>query len=77
MKKSLLLLGLLYLFSCEEIKFCSDYSYEKEPTESDCFKRELTEEEIKLNDSCCYIKGKVILEGQSQAFASCVPLAPN
>ena len=76
MKKFLFLLGLLYLISCATEKLCSDDD-EVQPSKSDCLARELTEEEKKLNSACCYVKGKITIEGETQTGAQCMPLAPN
>ena len=77
MKKFLFLLGLLYLISCETVKLCDDDSDETLPSKSDCLTRELTEEEKKLNSACCYVKGKITMEGETQTGTQCMPLAPN
>ena len=77
MKKFWILLALLYLVTCETVRLCGDGEDEKEPSKSDCFKMDLTEEEKKLKASCCYVKGKVTYEGESQTGASCMPLAPD
>ena len=77
MKKFLFLLGLLYLISCETVKLCEDDSDDKEPSKSDCFKRELADDDKELKAKCCYVKGKITVDGKAQSGASCSALPPE
>ena len=74
MKKFLFLLGLLYLISCETVTLCDDDSDEKEPSKSECLKREVSEEDKKLGAKCCYVKGKITAGGETESGSSCSAL---
>ena len=76
MNKFLFLLGLLYRITCETVKLCDEAS-DDNPSKSDCFKRELTEEEKEAKAKCCYIKGTSTILGETTSGSNCMALLPD